>query len=92
MLAIGRALLAEPEVLMLDEPSHGLAPIIVEQLGERIAQIAERTSVLVVEQNLAVPSQCATRVLVLDGGRITREGSPEEILNNEDVVHAYLGV
>lgn len=92
MLAIGRALLAQPEVLMLDEPSHGLAPIIVEQLGDRIAQIATRTSVLVVEQNLAVPARCATRVLVLDGGRITREGTPEEILHNEDVVHAYLGV
>jgi branched-chain amino acid transport system ATP-binding protein len=92
MLAIGRALLAQPDVLMLDEPSHGLAPIIVEQLGERIAQIATRTSVLVVEQNLAVPARCATRVLVLDGGRITREGSPEEILHNEEVVHAYLGV
>ncbi|WP_185995964.1 ABC transporter ATP-binding protein [Nocardioides campestrisoli] len=92
MLAIGRALLAEPKVLMLDEPSHGLAPIIVEQLGDRIAEIATRTSVLVVEQNLAVPARCATRVLVLDGGRFTREGSPEDILHNEDVVHAYLGV
>lgn len=92
MLAIGRALLTEPTVLMLDEPSHGLAPIIVEQLGDRIAQIATRTSVLVVEQNLAVPARCATRVLVLDEGRITREGSPEDILHNEEVIHAYLGV
>ncbi|HEY9563856.1 MAG TPA: ABC transporter ATP-binding protein [Nocardioides sp.] len=92
MLAIGRALLARPTVLMLDEPSHGLAPIIVEQLGERIAEIARETSVLVVEQNLAVPARAATRVLVLDEGRITREGRPEEILHNEDVIHAYLGV
>ena len=92
MLAIARALLAEPSVLMLDEPSHGLAPIIVDHLADTIAQIASRTAVLVVEQNLAVPARCATRVLVLDHGHITREGSPEEILHHDDVIQAYLGV
>lgn len=92
MLAIARALLTEPDLLMLDEPSHGLAPIVVEQLGENIAAVAERTAILLVEQNLTIPTRCATRVVVLEDSTITMGGDPEEILQSEHVISAYLGI
>ncbi|WP_153505336.1 ABC transporter ATP-binding protein [Cumulibacter manganitolerans] len=92
MLAIGRALLTEPQVLMLDEPSQGLAPIIIEQVADTIAEIGTSTTILLVEQNLLVPARCATRVVVLEGGNLTLEGPPETVLADDKVIHAYLGV
>ncbi len=92
MLAIARALLTNPDLLMLDEPSHGLAPIVVEQLAENIAAIAERTAILLVEQNLTIPTRCATRVVVLEESTITMGGDPDEILHSEHVISAYLGI
>lgn len=92
MLAIARAMLSKPKVLMLDEPSHGLAPIIVDQIAETIKEVAKTTPTLLVEQNLSIPQFCATRVLVLDEGRITASGAPEELLFSEAVVAAYLGM
>jgi len=92
MLAIARAMLSQPKVLMLDEPSHGLAPIIVDQIAEIIREVAKTTPTLLVEQNLSIPQHCATHVLVLDEGRITARGTPEELLFSEEVVSAYLGM
>ncbi|WP_134322202.1 ABC transporter ATP-binding protein [Cumulibacter soli] len=92
MLAIGRALLTEPQVLMLDEPSQGLAPIVIEQVADTIVRIGATTTILLVEQNLLVPSRCATRVVVLEGGRLTIEGEPQAVLSDDRVIQAYLGV
>lgn len=91
MLSISRALLTRPRVLMLDEPSHGLAPIIVDQLAETIRLLSQRTAILLVEQNLSVPRHCATRTMVLDHSRIAASGG-KELLDDAAVVSAYLGM
>ncbi|PRZ40861.1 amino acid/amide ABC transporter ATP-binding protein 2 (HAAT family) [Antricoccus suffuscus] len=92
MLAIARAMLTEPSVLMLDEPSQGLAPIIIDQLAETINEIARTTTILVVEQNLTIPSICASRIVVIEEGAISLGGSPDAVLSDDRVVHAYLGI
>lgn len=94
MLLIGRALMAKPRVLLLDEPSMGLAPILVEQLFDTIGQIKkeEGLTVLLVEQNArAAISQCDYGY-VMDGGRIVLHGDRSELEGNEDVQEFYLGL
>lgn len=93
MLAIARALMMEPELIMMDEPSLGLAPIIVQEVFEIIQQVAkENVSILIVEQNLRQALSVADRGYVLETGRIVMEGAAEELLNNPDVQSAYLGI
>jgi branched-chain amino acid transport system ATP-binding protein len=92
MLAVARGLMSKPKLLLLDEPSLGLAPIIVQQLFATIRTIRERgTTVLLVEQNANMALSVADRGYVLSTGRVIVEGTPAELLNNEEVRAAYLG-
>lgn len=92
MLAIGRALMSKPEILLLDEPSLGLAPIMVAKIFRTIQEInKEGVTVLLVEQNARAALRLADRGYVLENGAVTLEGESEDLLNNEKVRHAYLG-
>jgi branched-chain amino acid transport system ATP-binding protein len=93
MLAIGRALMSNPELLLLDEPTEGLAPLLVREVGRVIAELKRSgLSILLVEQNLAMALSVADRVHVLSRGQIVHTGTPDEIMGNEDVKTRYLGV
>jgi branched-chain amino acid transport system ATP-binding protein len=93
MLAIGRAMMARPKVLMLDEPSMGLAPILVEQIFDIIKEInSQGTTILLVEQNAMMALSVAKRGYVLETGHIVLEGTAEELKNNQQVQDTYLGV
>jgi branched-chain amino acid transport system ATP-binding protein len=93
MVAIGRGLMSRPSLLMLDEPSLGLAPIIVSEVFGSIRKINARgTTVLLVEQNVAGALQLATRGYVLETGRTVMQGSRDELLSSELVRKAYLGL
>lgn len=92
MLAMGRALMARPKILLLDEPSMGLAPIIVEEIFSIIQDINKSgTTILLVEQNANMALSIANRAYVIETGRITLEGKASELLSNESVKKAYLG-
>jgi branched-chain amino acid transport system ATP-binding protein len=92
MLAIGRALMARPRLLLLDEPSMGLAPIVVEQIFETILDINRRgTTILLVEQNAAMALGIARRGYVLETGTVALTGTANELADNADVRRAYLG-
>ncbi len=92
MLAIGRALMAKPRLLLLDEPSMGLAPVLVEQIFETVLTINRHgVTVLLVEQNAAMALSIARRGYVLETGRIAIEGSAAELAGNPEVRRAYLG-
>ncbi|UTY28097.1 ABC transporter ATP-binding protein [Treponema putidum] len=92
MLAIGRALMASPKILILDEPSLGLAPIIVKEIFKMIRKIRdEGITVLLVEQNAKMALSISDRGYVLETGKIRLEGKSEELLNNEEVHKLYLG-
>jgi branched-chain amino acid transport system ATP-binding protein len=93
MLAIGRGLMAEPKLIILDEPSLGLSPALVEQLFALIARInADGLSVLLVEQNVVQSLQLAHRAYILENGRIVLSGPSAEIRDNPDLKRAYLGL
>jgi branched-chain amino acid transport system ATP-binding protein len=92
MLAIGRALMARPTLLLLDEPSLGLAPILVDAIFETIRQINDQgTTILLVEQNAQIALQFSRRGYVIETGEIALADTSAELLNNEDVKKAYLG-
>jgi branched-chain amino acid transport system ATP-binding protein len=93
MLAIGRALMAKPRLLLLDEPSLGLAPILVDQILEAIARLKrEGVTILLIEQNARAALAIADRAYVLENGRVTASGPAAQIAADERVQRAYLGV
>ena len=92
MLAMGRALMSNPKLLMLDEPSMGLAPILVEQIFDIIRELHKAgTTILLVEQNAQMALSVATRGYVLETGKIVSSGTGQELLNDDAVKKAYLG-
>ena len=92
MLAIGRALMARPKILMMDEPSLGLAPLIVEQIFKIIQQLNEEgVTILLVEQNARMALRLAHKLYLLQQGTDTFEGSPTEMQQEELIQRAYLG-
>jgi len=93
MLAIGRALMSRPKLLLLDEPSMGLAPMLIQQIFEIITEISKQgTTILVVEQNAQQALSRADRAYVLETGRIVKGGTGAELLHDPAVKEAYLGV
>jgi branched-chain amino acid transport system ATP-binding protein len=93
MLSIARALMTNPDLLLMDEPSEGLAPIIVQEIGHIIYQLKESGfSILLVEQNLHMALRVADYVYIMSKGTIVYEGIPEELRDNEEVKAKYLGV
>jgi len=92
MLAIGRGLMAHPTLLLLDEPSMGLSPILVEQIFDIIQDINEQgTSILLVEQNAQMALAIADRAYVLETGKIVLQGKGDDLLKDDSVIEAYLG-
>jgi branched-chain amino acid transport system ATP-binding protein len=94
MLAVGRALMVQPRLLVLDEPSLGLAPILVDEISKIITRISrdEKTTVLLVEQNAQIAIDLSDHCYVLENGRVVLDGPSEEIKDNQDVKEFYLGV
>jgi branched-chain amino acid transport system ATP-binding protein len=93
MLAIGRCLMGRPELIMFDEPSLGLAPTLVQELFRTIRALNQRgLTVILVEQNVVASLKLATRAYVLENGRIAMQGTGAELLNDDRVRQAYLGI
>jgi branched-chain amino acid transport system ATP-binding protein len=93
MLAIGRGLMANPDCLIMDEPSEGLAPIIIQQLWEVIGRLRdEGLSILLVEQNVALALKLVDYVHVISKGQIVHSSEPQELWTNEEVKSRYLGI
>jgi branched-chain amino acid transport system ATP-binding protein len=93
MLAFGRGLLSNPKLFLFDEPSLGIAPIIVHEIGERVRQLAdEGYTIILVEQNAILALELAEKAYVLETGRVALEGEAKQLKNNEYVKKVYLGI
>jgi len=93
MLTIARTLMGDPELLLLDEPSEGLAPLIVQHLGERVTELKKRgLTILLAEMNVKFAMNLSERAYILEKGKICYEGSVADLRGNEETMHAYLAV
>jgi branched-chain amino acid transport system ATP-binding protein len=91
MLAIARALVADNHLLLIDEPSEGLAPVLIEQLMKAIQQLSAESTVILVEQNFLVASKLAEYYVIIEEGRSVKEGKMEDLVNDKETIHRYLG-
>lgn len=91
MLAVARALVPDNQLLLIDEPSEGLAPVIIEQMMEAIRQLSAETTVLLVEQNFIVASQLAERYIIIEEGRSVKSGKMSDLVDDQETINKYLG-
>ncbi len=91
MLAVARALVADNKLLLIDEPSEGLAPVIIEQMMEAIRQLSAETTVLLVEQNFIVASQLAQSYVIIEEGQSVQSGRMDDLRQDPETIHRYLG-
>jgi len=91
MLSVARALVADNQVLLIDEPSEGLAPVIIEQMIEAIRRLSSETTVVLVEQNFIVAGQLAERYVIIEEGRSVKAGMMADLVHDQETIHRYLG-
>lgn len=91
MLAIARALVPENSLLLIDEPSEGLAPVLIEEVMDAVRQLSARTTILLVEQNFSMASQLADRYFIIESGRSVKNGLMPDLINDQETINAYLG-
>lgn len=91
MLAIARALVADNRLLLIDEPSEGLAPVIIEHMMAAIRQLSKESTVILVEQNFLVASQLAEHYVIIEEGRSVKSGAMKDLVNDKAAIHRYLG-
>lgn len=91
MLAVARALVPDNQMLLIDEPSEGLAPVLIEQMMEAIQRLSSETTVLLVEQNFLVASQLAERYVIIEEGRSVKSGRMADLVDDQETIHRYLG-
>lgn len=92
MLAIGRAFVNDHRILLIDEPSKGLAPIVVDQVGESLIKIKDQTTIILVEQNFHLASLVGTDYFILDDGRVVHRGLMEDLVEDQELKQKYLGI
>ena len=92
MLAVARALVPDNRLLLIDEPSEGLAPVLIEQMIEAIARLSDRTTVLLVEQNFRVASRLGVTYVIIEEGRSVRSGDMADLVDDDETIQRYLGV
>lgn len=92
MLVVARALMANPDLLIMDEPSEGLAPLVIKQIGQVVCGLKGKLTVFLAEQNLNMALTVADYVYIIGKGTVVHEGTPEELRSNESVLHKWLGV